>query len=627
MTIRINEPDTPADTELRKCLDGGQVRSFVMTAGAGSGKTTSLVKALDHIGKTRGTLLKRRGQQVACITYTEVAVGEIWGDVGNASLFHVSTIHSFLWNIIRPFREDIRDWVKGRIEEKIAAATEKLASPNAATRTKAETDVARYQLQLAGVNNIGHFTYGMGSNYAEGILGHDDILKMGPKMIADTSLMRRVVSDRFPYLFIDESQDTFKEVVDAFRLIARDQVGKFCLGFFGDPMQKIYMTGVGAVEPDDTWMQITKPENFRCSKSVLDVVNRIRAAGDGLVQTRGRQVFVNDEAVPVPGAARIFILPADDQRTSRLSQVRAWLSEQSADPLWLDDSIDGDVKLMVLVHRMAAKRIGFPGVYAALNDNNSRSLKEGLLDGTAWILRPFLQFVLPLAAAINTGQHFEAMTLLRAFSPELLPTAMNSKNARETLAAISESVEGIMTFLGKPATTTRDVLTYLLDHKLYPIDDRLRPYLEAPPSDDAANEPGDGASVSAFFACPYSEMQNYERYIRSASPFDTHQGVKGAQFARVLVILDDEEAAGYNAFSYGKYFGITPLSGTDKKNIAEGKETILDRTRRLFYVCCSRAVDDLAVVFYVPPAQIATAVEAAKTYFAPGDIFTLEHLG
>jgi DNA helicase-2/ATP-dependent DNA helicase PcrA len=31
----------------------------------------------------------------------------------------------------------------------------------------------------------------------------------------------------------------------------------------------------------------------------------------------------------------------------------------------------------------------------------------------------------------------------------------------------------------------------------------------------------------------------------------------------------------------------TPLSTTDKKNILEGKETVLDRTRRLFYVICS----------------------------------------
>ena len=44
-----------------------------MIAGAGSGKTTSLVKALDYIAKTQGERLKRQSQRVACITYTKVA--------------------------------------------------------------------------------------------------------------------------------------------------------------------------------------------------------------------------------------------------------------------------------------------------------------------------------------------------------------------------------------------------------------------------------------------------------------------------------------------------------------------------------------------------------------------------
>ena len=75
-----------------------------MIAGAGSGKTTSLVKALAHLSRARAPALRRRGQKIACITYTEVAVGEIWSDVGNDALFHVSTIHSFLWTVVHPFQ-------------------------------------------------------------------------------------------------------------------------------------------------------------------------------------------------------------------------------------------------------------------------------------------------------------------------------------------------------------------------------------------------------------------------------------------------------------------------------------------------------------------------------------------
>ena len=60
------------------------------------------------------------------------------------------------------------------------------------------------------------------------------------------------------------------------------------MGFFGDPMQKIYTTGVGAIQVPvgpDGWSALTKPENFRSSLRVLELINAIRAgAGDPLVQ-------------------------------------------------------------------------------------------------------------------------------------------------------------------------------------------------------------------------------------------------------------------------------------------------------------------------------------------------------
>ena len=119
MTSRIGSPDTQADIDVRTCLDSSPPRSFVMVAGAGSGKTTSLIKALAHLADTRGSALRRAGQKISCITYTEVAVGEIAADVGNSQLFHISTIHSFLWSVIRPFHLDIAKWVVARIHEKI----------------------------------------------------------------------------------------------------------------------------------------------------------------------------------------------------------------------------------------------------------------------------------------------------------------------------------------------------------------------------------------------------------------------------------------------------------------------------------------------------------------------------
>ena len=128
MSSRANKPDTQADIDLRNCLGNIPPRSFIMKAGAGSGKTTSLIKGLSSAIRIHGEKLKKARQRIACITYTEIAAVEIWKDVGSDPLIHVSTIHSFLWLLAKPFQNDIRDWVSARIAEKIEAIEQKQAS-------------------------------------------------------------------------------------------------------------------------------------------------------------------------------------------------------------------------------------------------------------------------------------------------------------------------------------------------------------------------------------------------------------------------------------------------------------------------------------------------------------------
>lgn len=629
MTSRIGQPDTDADRELRQCLDQAPVRSFVMVAGAGSGKTTSLVKALSHLATTQGAELRRRGQRIACITYTEVAVGEIWGDVGNAPLFHVSTIHSFLWTIVSPFQVDLREWVGARIAVKIAEAEEKIAKPRTQARTKEKLalDIERYRQQVALLVQVQRFTYGTGSDYAKGILGHDDILKIGPELIETRPLLRTLVANRFPYIFVDESQDTSPLFVAALRRIEESVGADFCLGFFGDPMQKIYTTGLGAIAVGEGWNEITKPENFRCPANVLSVINRIRAEDDGLQQVRGRTIDRDGLPEAVEGTARLFILPTDGQRTERLAQVRRWLATENEDPLWTEDRDDAEVRVLVLVHRMAARRLGFPNLYAALNDDAPANLKDGLLDGTAWVLRPFMTYLLPLVLASRVEVDFDVIALLRVYCPLLSRDRLVNQDAARLLRQLRDAVSHLVTMLADDsAATIRDVIAFVNEQELAVLDERFATHLAG--SGDNGDEEDAGhatAAVAAFLACRASELWGYRTYIDGNSPFATQQGVKGAEFKRVLAVLDDEESD-YNLFSYGKYFGITPLSARDEENLAQGTDSVLGRTRRLFYVCCSRAVQDLAVVLFVPDVVAAREAILGKGIFSAEEVRVLDDL-
>jgi DNA helicase II / ATP-dependent DNA helicase PcrA len=642
VSSRAQQPDTQADVDLRDCLKAQPPTSFNMVAGAGSGKTTSLIKGLASILAIHGERLRLRRQRVACITYTEIAAGEIWADVGNNPLVHVSTIHSFLWSIARGFQQDIAAWVANRIDERIGELQHDAANfgprVQQKTRDKNARDIVRYEQQRETVTRVRSFTYGTGGDYAKGILGHDDIIKMASHLMIHRPLFRTLVAQQFPFVFVDESQDTFPVIVEALMAIQQQEQARFCLGFFGDPMQRIYPTGIGTVPKPDDWRAIPKPENFRSPTTVLNLANAIRRDGDDLVQVGGRKKEGEDE-VPVVGTARLFVLPTDAHRDEYVAQVRAWVANANDDELWQSIAENDPVKVLVIVHRMAAKRLGFGDLYAALNDKAPDAFKNGFLDATAWPLRPLVSFLLPLAEAVRNGRDFDTMRLLRSHSPLLVKANLQGVNVAERLnelQAVSNQIGELMR--PESQATIRDVLMLAKESRLVEFDPRLSAYLD----DVAANEPhaeenqegetegeqdpsDEINSMAAFFACAANQLRPYQIYVNQESPFSTQQGVKGAEFDRVLVVLDDDEGTHFQ-FSYEKYFGLKELSARDKKTLEEGGETGVERTRRLFYVCCTRARQDLVVVLFVADPAAAIAHIRELGLFPEADILSQDVL-
>jgi DNA helicase-2/ATP-dependent DNA helicase PcrA len=618
MTSRAGKPDTPADIELRALLDANNSTGFVMLSGAGSGKTTSIVKALAHLRETRGAELRKRAKKIACITYTEVAVGEIWGDVGNDPLFHVSTIHSFLWTAIKPFQADIAEWVHRRLDHKIAETEQRILDfttrTRANTRVQAAADIERYREQKLKIVSVHRYTYGVGSDYGNGILGHDDVIKMSTELIRSHSLVAKVVGQKFPYIFVDESQDTVPDVVESLKAISAVLNSKFCLGFIGDPMQKVYTMGAGEIEPLLGWRRIEKPENFRCPVAVLDVLNRIRREGDGLIQTGGRTELVREERRPVQGTVRLLVAPKDD-RSARLTAARQYLADENVDPLWLSDEPKADLKVLVIAHRMAARRLGFGSLYEAFHDNTSDAFRDGFDDGSHWSVQPFLELVIPLGVANSVDDQFKVMNLLRRFAPALQREYTRATSLPTVLKDIEDRVTVLADRFGASSSASAfDALKVLQDGKMFRLDDRLITAMAEYDQAVPPTESGDAASVQKLLHTPMTELWRYRTYIEEQSPFDTHQGVKGAEFSRVLAVLDDEEGR-HNQFSNGKLFGIVPPSDKDEENRRAGKETTFERTRRLLYVCCSRAGRDLAILFFADDPAAAHAAIAGLGIF------------
>ncbi|HDY7728357.1 TPA: ATP-dependent helicase [Vibrio vulnificus] len=93
-------------------------RSFRFNAGAGSGKTYALIETLKYVSVHK-ILAKKSSQKIACVTYTNVAVNEIKGRLGNSDLVHVSTIHERVWDLIKRSQPELLKCHKDKIEKTI----------------------------------------------------------------------------------------------------------------------------------------------------------------------------------------------------------------------------------------------------------------------------------------------------------------------------------------------------------------------------------------------------------------------------------------------------------------------------------------------------------------------------
>lgn len=631
MARRVDSPDTPADETLRQLLSTSDRRNFVMTAGAGSGKTTSLVKALSHVDRAHGAALKRNGQKVACITYTEVAADEILADVDRSDLMHVSTIHSFLWDVIRPFQRDLHSWVSQTVEDQIVRYSERLAkSRPGQARARYERRLAKAQKDQELLPKIKRFTYQAGSRYHEGILGHHDIIVAGPQLIQANRLLAKIVARRFPFIFVDESQDTFVEVVKALTAVAECCDNDFTLGFFGDPMQMIYSTGVGpiAIPEGADWVPVHKTENFRCPTAVLKLINTIRAPVDHLIQTGGRQRIVDDLRTPVEGSVDFFVLPADASRTENLARVREWLSREYDDDKWCDDSaLPNDLQILVIEHRIAAERLGFANLFEAFN-KAPYGLEIDFREGTSWPLQPFRDFLLPLYESSVGKRRYEVVRLLRRQGSALLTSPPADASVADELGKLRREVDELIEMLAPGSVSTVfDVLDFVKKSRLAVLDDRLEDALMQSTQEimDPANVDDERYYLQEFLNCNVDEVRAYQRYVEGLSPYATHQGVKGEEFDRVLVVIDDS-GSNYNLFSYDKLFGLKSLSARDNENIASGKDSVLERTRRLLYVCCSRTRQALAIALFVSDVSLAAERLGASRSLDSARVVTLDGL-
>ena len=431
-----------------------------------------------------------------------------------------------------------------------------------------------------------------------------EVIQIGAAFLNQKSLMQKLAICASPFILVDESQDTNRELIEALLSLQRKQAAKFSLGLFGDMMQRIYADGksdLGQDIPAD-WSRPEKTINFRCPKRVIRLINQIRQASDGWQQ-------VAHENAP-EGHTRLFIVPSHVNNKELAEQaVQDRMVEITGDLEWNDVA---KYKALILEHHMAARRLGFLDMYEPLAKVNDFS--TGLREGTIEFLRFFSEQILPLVDAHHRGDAFATARIVRKFSPLMsLDAFRQTPRQQDQLAIAKAAVEELADLsASSDSVTFQQVLDLVAKSNLLRIPETLFPYVTDDQNttidvdEDALGDRVIG--IREFLETPFSQIGAYAGYVNGLSRFGTHQGVKGLEFPRVMVLMDDSEARGF-MFSYDKLFGVKEHTKTDIENRKAGKETSVDRTRRLLYVTCSRSESSLALVAYTSnPAGLKSTV-------------------
>lgn len=621
--------------------------NFLLSGGAGSGKTYSLVQVIKQVIADFPTA------KVACMTYTNAAVREIEERVNHKNL-NVSTIHDFLWDNIKHFQKELKQ------------ALIVLLNDENVQQIKID-DIANvpsdYYDNRTDPISIQYKEY---LKLKDGIISHDEILLVSEYMFHKYPKLCDIVKDKYKFILIDEYQDTHSEVVKILLEYFPRTPKKCIVGFFGDAMQAIYDDGIGNIDlykgdSDGQVKEVKKVQNRRNPKTVITLANRLRT--DGIIQEPSNDISAPNMVDGIPKEGNILFLYSENDDNSI---IKRFLSERYA---WNFNDIN-ETKELNLTHNLIADKAGFRSLMdiydkdliLAFNKRIKNYIKENniLLDFSEKTFGEVIDILQhgKSGRELNKVQPTHNMQLFIDANPDLYSFALNynfdklskiyvdkdqllddkkqsddddkkkgskrdslirhlfkiQKNIelyknrqyndflRETDYPMIRTIadkrilrDNIESLINVGNKTIEEVINDAHEMHICLIDEKLERFkLEKE------------YVYNRVKSIKYSEFQKLYEYLEGKTPFSTQHKTKGAEFNNVLVVLDN---GGWNNYNFESVF------------VDNGKsETIKSRSLKIFYVCCTRAKENLAVFYHKPSANV---IAKAQEWFGEDNVIRL----
>ena len=526
-------------------------KSFRVEAGAGAGKTHSLMRVIDWLQQEKRRELKRKGQRVACLTYTNVAVDEIKSRLKSEGFIQPCTIHNFAWGSMSGFQSTLIKLV-GELE----------LLPDNEDKTG--------KIPIEQVKKV---SYDLGVRYIEDgelHIHHDDVIKLFVRLL-DNAKFRMLLSKEYPIILIDEYQDSFKTIMDQLLKYFIEPGGFPQIGLFGDAWQTIYgENGACGEVINDNLVVINKESNFRSQEVIVNALNRIRPELP--------QISASDE-----NDGRIIVITTNDYTGFRqtrnhykgelpdgvlfpyIDNVREKLAKMG----WTDEC-----KTLMLTHRLLSRQQHYNNLLNYLG-NHLRDADD----------EHFLFFMNKVEPVYEALKNTNAKGLFEALGVERRP--VQSIEQKRQWKMLGEELETAR------KGTIYQVLKLLEDNRLLGLPPKISEKLVLFDRWTERENPVTlhGKPIKDFYNIGYDEVINAIGFQKPDAEYSTDHGVKGEGFENVILIM----GRGWNNYKFDEALPLNPLTISDEKQM---KAYI--RNRNLFYVCCSRAKKRLAVFITFP---------------------------
>ena len=330
MVSEINE----ALEEIKKCIENNE--NFCLDAGAGSGKTHTLISVINYLKSTNPQA------KIICITYTNNAKNEIHSRLSDTNNVVISTIHDFIWKNIYKFQTPLRTEVNKYITENI----KKYQAEN--------NDIKLEKYKNADLTLPITYT----------------LLNIFKSFLVNEQYCN-VLFSSINYIFIDEYQDTHKvifyEFLSAFKKY-KEKTNNILMGLFGDTMQNIYHTGIGEIQEDykDIFKYIKKEENYRSCREIIEINNSLRF--DLSQVCKNNDIEKNE--------IKFIYNISEDKYLKRFEQYN-------------------NFEKLHLTHRYIADEVGFPSIFNVYNQRYGTNTSNIIKNAEERFLRYICNEIMP----------------------------------------------------------------------------------------------------------------------------------------------------------------------------------------------------------------------------------------